>query len=400
MRRLSTAVFRSAAAPFPAALRVWRRGAASVPPTGAPPPTTGVPSAATAAAASSAAATANTAACGAGRAESIAALLEQDPQLLQAVVERMSADQRRRLIVAGGAYEWFGKERVSAEVLSADADKDRVISPKDFDKWFESALKRRVASGGGGGAAAAASGGGDTGGAAASAATPEAETASVPGTAGPGSSVPQVPFQALCIIALEAGLPFVGFGFLDNATMILAGDAIDQSVGVWLNCSVMASAAMGNIVSGSAGMQIHGFVEKLVMRMHLPVPVLSDEQRRSSRVFLAGHLGGTIGIAFGLTLGMLPLLWIHDEDEKMQRRVFASFDTDHDGYVTAGELQRGLEEVGIVLTDAQVAAIVSKYHSGTDRTKVDWEHWKQLCAELKPGAAQRHHHGEAAKAAA
>ena len=213
----------------------------------------------------------------------IAETLATNPQMLQRVVEVMSPESRRRLVIQGGAYEWFGKDSMQREVAAADDDKDFQISPKDFDKWFEGALKRK---------------------------TVGEKFADAPS----GSLAERVSFGALVLIAIEAGLPFVGFGFLDNATMILAGDAIDKTIGLWIHCSVMASAAMGNVVSGVMGMQVHGFIEKLVHRLNLPMPVLSEEQRQSNRVFFAGHIGGTLGIAIGLSLGMVPLLLIRTDD--------------------------------------------------------------------------------------
>ena len=44
-------------------------------------------------------------------------------------------------------------------------------------------------------------------------------------------------------LALANGVPFVGFGFADNVIMILAGDAIDASLGVKLGLSTLAAAA-------------------------------------------------------------------------------------------------------------------------------------------------------------
>jgi hypothetical protein len=45
-------------------------------------------------------------------------------------------------------------------------------------------------------------------------------------------------------------IPFIGFGFLDNAIMVMAGEYIDQSLGALLCISTMAAAALGNVISG------------------------------------------------------------------------------------------------------------------------------------------------------
>ena len=54
-------------------------------------------------------------------------------------------------------------------------------------------------------------------------------------------------------LALANGVPFVGFGFADNVIMILAGDAIDKSIGVTLGISTLAAAGFGNLLSGVGG---------------------------------------------------------------------------------------------------------------------------------------------------
>lgn len=303
----------------------------------------------------------------------IVAELEADGALLEDVMERMHPDHRRRLVIAGGALEWFGKDSVAREVSAADLDKDRVISPKDFDTWFESALKRRA----------------DTS-AAHSTSPPTAKAADSSdnqvGNGGgkpvSGSSDADVPFTSLLLIAVEAGLPFVGFGFLDNATMILAGDAIDRTVGFYLHCSVLASAAMGNVVSGMMGMQVHGGVEKLIQRLNLPTPVLTEEQRRGQRVFLAGHIGGTVGIAIGLTLGMSLLLFTHDEEEKVEAIVFSKLDVEGKGSVSVKQIQGALREMGLKVEDAVVDELVRKF-ADSGKTTLSLPQFKQLCHELK-----------------
>lgn len=275
--------------------------------------------------------------------QKLVAGMERDPELIRMVVNNMSPESRRRLVLTGGAYEWFGKDSIASEMQRADVENDHKICPKDFDNWFEGALRRKTAQ-----AQQKAGGATTASGSEASKASSAKESAKETdakqdesgnraqggdASSNSSSNSAKIGFGALLLVALEAGLPFVGFGFLDNATMILAGDAIDRTVGFYLNCSVMASAAMGNVVSGCMGMQVHGFVEKLVQRLNLPIPPLTVAQRRSQRVFLAGHIGGTIGIATGLTLGLVPLLFITDEDEKADQRVFHSMDRSERAHV-------------------------------------------------------------------
>uniref|UniRef100_A0A0A9YQQ6 Transmembrane protein 65 n=1 Tax=Lygus hesperus TaxID=30085 RepID=A0A0A9YQQ6_LYGHE len=105
--------------------------------------------------------------------------------------------------------------------------------------------------------------------------------------------------------------------------MLLAGDAIDSSVGFYLNCSVLASAAMGNVCSGLFGMQVHGLIDRAVQKLFRRLPTLTEAQLKNRRVFIAGQLGGTLGIMLGLILGMFPLLFIDaNTNEKSNYAMF------------------------------------------------------------------------------
>ena len=54
-------------------------------------------------------------------------------------------------------------------------------------------------------------------------------------------------------LAIQQGLPFVGFGFLDNFIMIVAGESIETFFGTTLVISTMAAAALGNTLSDVFG---------------------------------------------------------------------------------------------------------------------------------------------------
>ncbi len=48
----------------------------------------------------------------------------------------------------------------------------------------------------------------------------------------------------LLLVALNNCIPFIGFGFIDNALMIVAGDYIDVKFGVILGISTLAAAGL------------------------------------------------------------------------------------------------------------------------------------------------------------
>ncbi|XP_008943084.1 PREDICTED: transmembrane protein 65 [Merops nubicus] len=115
-------------------------------------------------------------------------------------------------------------------------------------------------------------------------------------------------------------LPFVGFGFLDNAIMIAAGTQIELSIGVVLGISTMAAAALGNLVSDLAGLGLAGYVEALASRLGLSIPDLTPKQADMWQTRLSAHLGKAIGVTIGCILGMFPLLFFGDEDEKLEEK--------------------------------------------------------------------------------
>jgi hypothetical protein len=84
--------------------------------------------------------------------------------------------------------------------------------------------------------------------------------------------------------------PFIGFGFLDNFIMIIAGESIEANLGVTFHLSVMACAALGNTISDAAGVGLAGYVEVLCIRMGLPIPNLTPAETVHSRVNIFENL--------------------------------------------------------------------------------------------------------------
>eukprot|EP00064_Thunnus_orientalis_P001962 superscaffoldBa00000135_g1966 len=125
-------------------------------------------------------------------------------------------------------------------------------------------------------------------------------------------------FESIAIaqVLLHNALPFVGFGFLDNCIMIVAGTQIELSIGVILGISTMAAAALGNLVSDLAGLGLAGYVEALASRLGMQIPDLSPKQADMWQTRVSSHSGKAIGVGIGCILGMFPLLFFKDDDEK------------------------------------------------------------------------------------
>lgn len=133
------------------------------------------------------------------------------------------------------------------------------------------------------------------------------------------NTVPEPSRRALKLVTLNTAIPFVGFGFLDNSILIVAGDAIDTSLGVLLGISTMCAAALGNIISDVAGIALGTAIEDFcVNTLRLPSPDLTNAQRQLRSVRFASQWGCCIGVVIGCFFGMFPLLWI--DSNKIQAR--------------------------------------------------------------------------------
>ncbi|KAM3873140.1 transmembrane protein 65-like [Diretmus argenteus] len=117
-------------------------------------------------------------------------------------------------------------------------------------------------------------------------------------------------------VLLHNAIPFIGFGFLDNAIMIVAGTQIELSIGVILGISTMAAAALGNLVSDLAGLGLAGYVEALACRLGMQIPDLSPKQADMWQTRVSSHAGKAVGVGIGCILGMFPLLFFKDDEKK------------------------------------------------------------------------------------
>lgn len=135
------------------------------------------------------------------------------------------------------------------------------------------------------------------------------------------SSTAEAPTTSqLRILAMRAAIPMVGFGFIDNLTMITAGEAIDMSFGVAFGLSTMAAAGFGQCVSDVAGLTGGGIVDATVAKMNLPQHGLTQVQLNGRRARMWGTLGGCVGVVTGCLLGMSCLLFMDtDKVEKAKK---------------------------------------------------------------------------------
>jgi len=117
-------------------------------------------------------------------------------------------------------------------------------------------------------------------------------------------------YKELKQLAYHNSLPFIGFGFLDNFIMIMAGEYIDITLGAKLGISTMAAAAFGNTISDMMGIGSAWYVESWADRLGAHPPPLSPEQLEMPTSRICANLGRLLGVAFGCILGMFPLIFI------------------------------------------------------------------------------------------
>ncbi|WBY57126.1 TMEM65 domain-containing protein [Plasmodium yoelii yoelii] len=126
----------------------------------------------------------------------------------------------------------------------------------------------------------------------------------------------------LLLVALSGCIPFICFGFVDNAFMIISGDLFDSTFCVFLGLSTMAAAGLGNLTSDVLGIFIGGYIEKMIVCIGYPRINLTNKQLKMNITRKYYYLGSAVGIAIGCILGMLPLLFIDSKklEEKKNKR--------------------------------------------------------------------------------
>ena len=122
-------------------------------------------------------------------------------------------------------------------------------------------------------------------------------------------------------LAIFQAMPFVGFGFLDNFIMIIAGEYIDLTIGATLSISTMAAAALGNTISDVFGIGSAWYVEHWSARLGIHAPPLTLEQMQLTSCRLTANAGRALGVMFGCIIGMVPLLFIENNDEEENTKV-------------------------------------------------------------------------------
>eukprot|EP00930_Biecheleria_cincta_P100663 TRINITY_DN92277_c0_g1_i1.p1 TRINITY_DN92277_c0_g1~~TRINITY_DN92277_c0_g1_i1.p1 ORF type:complete len:259 (+),score=35.33 TRINITY_DN92277_c0_g1_i1:36-779(+) len=116
-------------------------------------------------------------------------------------------------------------------------------------------------------------------------------------------------FEQMKLYALHNFIPFIGFGFCDNAIMILCGDYVDAKLGLSLGITTMAAAAIGNTFSDVVGLWMSGFIETIALSMGLRSHGLTVQQMDLLGIRILKNTSMIVGMVLGCVLGMFPLAY-------------------------------------------------------------------------------------------
>ncbi|XP_051156881.1 transmembrane protein 65 isoform X3 [Leptopilina boulardi] len=131
-------------------------------------------------------------------------------------------------------------------------------------------------------------------------------------------TVPQPCNRDLLRVLVANAIPFIGFGFLDNFIMIIAGDRIEMYLGTVITLSTMAAAAIGNTFSDILGIGSAYYVELIAQKIGFKPPKLTPIQLDLPKSRMAANMGRVIGVTLGCILGMIPLIFLHHDEKTVE----------------------------------------------------------------------------------
>ncbi|CAB3403094.1 unnamed protein product [Caenorhabditis bovis] len=112
--------------------------------------------------------------------------------------------------------------------------------------------------------------------------------------------------------------PAFVYGLLDEAFLIIGGDQINQIFSVYNGMSMLASAAVANIICNLV-LQYPSTQSSTILGIKRPT--LSADQMNTPDFFRVQFGANMIGLWLGLTLGMIPLFFIDDNSDNRGYRI-------------------------------------------------------------------------------
>lgn len=130
-------------------------------------------------------------------------------------------------------------------------------------------------------------------------------------------TVPEPSTKDLILVTISNAIPFIGFGFLDNFIMIVAGDQIEMMLSKKFPISTMTAAALGNTISDIIGIGSVDYVERFAQSVGFKAPKLTPMQLNLRKTKAAANMGRVIGVTVGCIIGMTPIpifSYFHNND--------------------------------------------------------------------------------------
>mmetsp|Transcript_16429 Transcript_16429/g.23019 ORF Transcript_16429/g.23019 Transcript_16429/m.23019 type:complete len:293 (-) Transcript_16429:41-919(-) len=152
---------------------------------------------------------------------------------------------------------------------------------------------------------------------------------------------------------------------MDNIVMIMAGDLIDNTIGVKFGLATLTAAAFGQICSDVSGIAFGGVIEATATRLGLPIPAFTSKQRLLPRVKLYGTFGMICGVIIGCLLGMTSLLFLDleaAERAKKEKELTTIIET----VIGHGHNVINAERASLFLLDRKEHILWTKVATGTN----------------------------------
>uniref|UniRef100_A0A7E4W9S6 Transmembrane protein n=1 Tax=Panagrellus redivivus TaxID=6233 RepID=A0A7E4W9S6_PANRE len=123
-------------------------------------------------------------------------------------------------------------------------------------------------------------------------------------------------------------IPYCGYGFFDTSMMIVVGESVDRTIGLYVGISIMAAAAVGNIVSNLIGIGLVHYVEIFLLRyFNVRTPHLTVKQTNHWTVRYVSNCAKITGLLIGCIIGMFPLLF-YDAPARIHRCCVEAYETE------------------------------------------------------------------------
>jgi hypothetical protein len=134
------------------------------------------------------------------------------------------------------------------------------------------------------------------------------------------SSLERPTARQLRLVMLASGIPFIGFGIVDNFIMLTADDLIESNLKALLPISAITAAGLGTCVSDVTGLSLGGLIEAAARRLGIQDPHLSSTQSRMPHVRFLSYISSALGISFGCLIGMFPLLFMSGQESEEAKK--------------------------------------------------------------------------------